>query len=157
MLEDSVQFLNVLGAAVLTGLIGWERETRDIPAGLRTHMIVGTAASLLVILGASMVDFYEAREAGSALRYDPLRVVEAIIVGISFIGAGTILKSEEKARIQFLTSAATILVSAGIGISVALERYTMAVLVTALVLIINYLIRKWEDKEDKKDGGKQGD
>ena len=148
--EDAVQFLNVVGAAILTGFIGWEREKRNNPAGFRTHMIVGSAAAMLVILGHMMIDYYEVRDSGSALQYDPLRVIQAIIVGISFIGAGTILKVEQKSRIRFLTTAATILIAASIGIAVALQRYLLAVLVTALVLVINYSIRKWEDKENKR-------
>ena len=148
--EDAVQFLNVVGAAILTGFIGWEREKRNNPAGFRTHMIVGSAAAMLVILGHMMIDYYEVRDSGSALQYDPLRVIQAIIVGISFIGAGTILKVEQKSRIRFLTTAATILIAASIGIAVALQRYLLAVLVTALVLVINYSVRKWEDKENKR-------
>jgi putative Mg2+ transporter-C (MgtC) family protein len=146
MFEDLTQFLHVLGAAFLTGLVGWERESKDIPAGFRTNMVVGAAAALLVILGQFMVQFYDAGDRGAQLQYDPLRVVEAIIVGISFIGAGTILKSEAKQRIQYLTSAATILISAAIGIAVALERYFLAGMVTLMVLLINRILRRLEKK-----------
>lgn len=151
MQEDVYQFFHVLMAALLTGLIGWERENRDMPAGLRTHMIVGSAAALLVILGHMMVNFYNLNDSDAAMQYDPLRVVEAIIVGISFIGAGTILKVEQNEKIRYLTSAATILISAGIGIAVALERFVLAILITALVLIINSVIRKWESKQGREE------
>lgn len=145
MLEDSLQFLNILAAAALTGLIGWERENRDMPAGLRTNMIVGSGAALLVILGHFMIDYYDIKDSDAALQYDPLRIVEAIILGVSFIGGGTILKIEQKERVRYLTSAATILISAGIGIAVALQRYTLAILITVLILLINYVVRKWEN------------
>lgn len=147
---DIQQFLNVLLAAALAGIIGWERESRDMPAGLRTNMIVGAAAALLVVLGHMMIDHYEYLDKSDPdLRYDPLRVLEAIIVGISFIGAGTILKMEGKGKIMYLTSAATILISAAVGITVALEHYLLAVLVTGLILLINYVIRKWEARNGK--------
>lgn len=150
MSEDIQQFLNVLLAAGLTGLIGWERENRNMPAGLRTNMIVGVSASLLVILGFMMIDYYDAQDTTDTdLRYDPLRVIEAIIVGVSFIGGGTILKVEAKERIRFLTSAATILISAAVGITVALQHYLLAFLVTGLILIINFVVRKWEDRHGK--------
>lgn len=151
MLEDLYQFLHVLLAAFLTGLIGWERENRDMPAGLRTHMIVGSAAALLVILGHMMVDFYDLNDSNASMQYDPLRVVEAIIVGISFIGAGTILKVADSEKIRYLTSAATILISAGIGIAVALERFVLAVLITGMVLLINSVIRRWEAKQGREE------
>jgi putative Mg2+ transporter-C (MgtC) family protein len=146
MIEELNQFLNVLIAAALTGVIGWEREQRNMPAGLRTNMIVGICAALLVILGHMMVEFYDTMDSGASLQYDPLRVVQAIIVGVGFIGGGTILKVPEKEKIRYLTSAATILVSAGIGIAAALERYVLSVLVVALILLINYGIRKWENR-----------
>lgn len=150
MAEDIQLFFNVLLAAALSGLIGWERESRDMPAGFRTNMIVGSAAALLVVLGYQMIDFYDALDTSdSDLRFDPLRVIEAIIVGVSFIGAGTILKMEKEGRIRYLTSAATILISAAVGITVALQHYTLAVLVTGLILLINYVIRKWEARTGK--------
>ncbi|WP_224998860.1 MgtC/SapB family protein [Cesiribacter sp. SM1] len=145
MIEELNQFMNVLVAALLTGAIGWEREQRNMPAGLRTNMIVGVSAALLVILGHMMVEFYDTMDAGASLQYDPLRVVQAIIVGVGFIGGGTILKVADKEKIRYLTSAATILISAGIGIAVALERYLLSLLVVGLILTINYGIRKWEN------------
>ncbi|AHM58629.1 mgtc/sapb transporter [Flammeovirgaceae bacterium 311] len=149
MIEELYQFINVVVAAILTGFIGWEREQRNMPAGLRTNMIVGVSSALLVILGHMMVGYYDRVDAGADLQYDPLRVVQAIIVGVGFIGGGTILKVPEKEKIRYLTSAATILISAGIGIAVALERYVLSVLVVGLILVVNYGIRKWENHTGK--------
>lgn len=95
MPQDILHFVNVLIAAALTGLIGWERESRNMPAGLRTNMIEGSSAALLVIVGFMMIDFYDVMDtADTTLRYDPLRIIEAIIVGVSFIGEGTILAED---------------------------------------------------------------
>lgn len=145
--------LDVLIAFILTGLIGYERELANKPAGFRTNMIIGGAAALLVSLGKIMVLYYE-NENLTRLNVDPVRIIEAIIVGISFIGAGTILKSESEEKVQYLTTAATILFSAGIGISVALKSYFLAVGLTLLILIINYFVRKnikIESAKDKQD------
>ena len=135
--QDQLEaFLRVAAAAGLAGLLGLERELRDKPAGFRTHMIVGGAAALLLLLGTHLLEHYEESAVAGQLRADPLRIVEAIIVGISFIGAGVILKVEEKNRIRNLTTAATILCSATIGIAVAVDLFYLAIGVTALFLII---------------------
>ena len=143
MYQQELQILlNVIIATILAGLVGFEREKAHKPAGFRTHMIIGGAAALLVSLGEIMVNnFIHLPGTEDILRTDPLRIIEAIIVGISFIGAGTILKSSEEDKVYNLTSAATILFSAGIGISVALEKYILAIGLTLLVIIINYFVK----------------
>ena len=75
-------------------------------------------------------------------RADPIRVLQAIIVGVSFIGAGTILKQTGSNQILYLTTAATILLSSSIGIAVALQQYVLAIGIVLLVLFINYVIRR---------------
>lgn len=140
--EELLILLNVIIASVLSGMVGFEREKAHKPAGFRTHMIIGGAAALLVSLGEIMVrSFTNLSYAPNVLQTDPLRIIEAIIVGISFIGAGTILKGREEDKVYYLTSAATILFSAGIGISVALKKYILAIGLTLLIIIINYLVK----------------
>jgi len=132
--------LHVFLASGLSGLIGLEREKTDKPAGVRTNMLVGGAVALLVTLGETIVvRFYELglTEVVSA---DPTRIIHAIIVGISFIGAGMVLQIQEEYRIKYLTTAATILFSSGIGIAVALNQYLLAGGVTAFILFVNYLL-----------------
>jgi putative Mg2+ transporter-C (MgtC) family protein len=132
--------LHVVLAAVLSGLIGFERERGDKPAGIRTNMLVGGAVTLLVALGKIIVKDFLDSGLGGYISADPTRVIQAIIVGISFIGAGVVLQIEAKSKIKFLTTAATILFSAGIGISVALHQYILALGITAFILFINYII-----------------
>lgn len=137
--------LLVTAAAFLAGFLGLEREAANKPAGFRTHMIIGGASALLVILARTLVMQYDQSSVADHLRTDPLRVFEAIIVGISFIGAGTILKSQSGDRIRYLTTAASILFSASIGIAVALKQFVLAVGVTILVLIITFALHKVGD------------
>jgi putative Mg2+ transporter-C (MgtC) family protein len=129
--------LNVGIAAVLTGLIGLEREVKDKPAGFRTNMIVGGSSALLLSLGQILVEHYVQSGMENIIQPDPTRILEAIILGISFIGAGTILKASDENKVYNLTTAATVLFSAGIGIAVALEQYVLAITATLLILVIN--------------------
>lgn len=139
--------LHVVIAAILAGLIGLERELSHKPAGFRTHMIIGASAALFVLLGPILIENYGESILTEYLRTDPIRIVEAIVVGISFIGAGTILKHPREQSIQYLTTAASILMSAGVGIAVALEVYFLAGGITVLILIVNFLIRAFEKRE----------
>ena len=75
-------------AAFLGGLVGIEREFAERPAGLRTHMLVGATATLFIMLADIMLSTFDPRGIVNA---DPVRAIEAIVVGISFLGAGTIL------------------------------------------------------------------
>lgn len=132
-------------AAVLAGLPGLERELRDKPAGFRTHMIIGAACALMIMLGSVLIQHYnDALVDSEQLRTDPLRLFEAIVVGVSFIGAGTILKVENSMRIRFLTTAASLLFAAAIGISVALSLFYLAVFECLLILSINQVLGRLE-------------
>lgn len=124
-------------AALLGGLVGLEREFAEKPAGLRTHMLVGATAAFFVMLGGHMLDTFEPRD---ILTADPVRVVEAIVVGISFLGAGTILKYNQQGErvVEGLTTSASILSVAAIGIAVALNVFVLALGVTLLNLFINW-------------------
>jgi putative Mg2+ transporter-C (MgtC) family protein len=132
--EDWFTLGRVLLAVILGGLIGYERELADKPAGLRTHMLVAAAATLLMALGRVLIESYSGRD---FLQSDPVRMIEAIIVGISFLGAGTIFRSRaDHQAVQGLTTAASILFTAVIGIAVALNQYVLAIGATAIVLLI---------------------
>lgn len=124
-------------AALLGGLVGLEREFAERPAGLRTHMLVGATAAFFVMLADRLVSSFGPQE---IIRADPVRVVEAIVVGISFLGAGTILKYREEGQrvVEGLTTSASILSVAAIGIAVALGAYVLAAGVALLNLFINW-------------------
>jgi len=138
------QLYILLDVVITTGLcavVGFEREEKSKPAGLRTNMIVGGASCLIVSLVIPLVDFVEQKNVSKIITTDPIRIMEAIVVGVSFIGAGTILKKGSN-KIEGLTTAATLLYALGIGICVALKQYYVAVGITILVVIINFIIRK---------------
>jgi putative Mg2+ transporter-C (MgtC) family protein len=124
----------VMLATVLGGMIGFEREWAGKPAGLRTHMLVTVSATLLVTLGNAIVSAFALPE---FMQADPIRIIEAVIVGISFLGAGTIMQREEKGKVEGLTTAASVLATAAIGMAVALHLSLISVGVTLLILVIN--------------------
>jgi len=108
---------------VLSGIVGLEREVSLKPAGLRTHVLVGLGSTLLTVLS---IDAFP----GS----DPSRVAASIIVGIGFLGAGTILKTEEK--VIGLTTAATLWIVASIGVATGAGFYLLAIVTTILAFCV---------------------
>lgn len=147
----------VSSAMLMGGIIGIEREISKKPAGIRTHMFVAGAAALVVLVSQIMIN--EFQKAGLSINSDPTRVIEAVIVGVSFIGAGTVLKSTKTHHVYFLTTAASILFTAAIGITVGLNKLALAVYLTVLALIVNLVIGGLEErfvrdiieKENEKD------
>jgi putative Mg2+ transporter-C (MgtC) family protein len=134
--------LDVMIAAALGGFLGLEREKKNKPAGFRTNMLVAGGSSLLLVLGRYIAGDMQGPLNTESLGINPTRIIHAIIVGASFIGTGTIVKSPKEETIKYLTTAATILFSAGIGISVGLRLYIIAAGVTLIGLVINYLVSR---------------
>jgi putative Mg2+ transporter-C (MgtC) family protein len=141
-------------AMVLGGLIGIEREYAQKPAGFRTHMLVSGSAAFLVGLSSALVEAYASDTFQGRVNADPIRTVEAIITGISFLGMGTIFKREKDSTVEGLTTAASILFSAAIGIAVAAQQLVLAVGGTVLVLLVLHVLRSIEKRivpEKKKE------
>lgn len=116
----------LMTAAVLGALIGIEREWRGKAAGLRTHTTVALAAAAFVLA------VLESGADGDSLS----RAIQGIAAGIGFIGAGTILKKTNEEDIQGLTTAATIWLTAAIGVAAGAGKMTLAVLCVACALIV---------------------
>lgn len=131
-----IPVFKVVFAMVLGGLMGLERELAQKPAGLRTHMLVAGASSLLVVLGDVMITNYSSGVVVDAIQADPIRIMEAIITGISFLGAGTIIFRSTDQTVEGLTTAASILFAAAIGITVALHQYLLAAILTIIAIVI---------------------
>ena len=118
--------LRILIAAVLGGLLGYERERKSISAGVRTHMLVAVGAAIFMIGPA---------QAGMSLG-DLSRVIQGTIQGIGFLGAGAIIVGTAARKVQDLTTAASIWAAAGIGIAAGLGLEATAVLSTIVVLFV---------------------
>jgi putative Mg2+ transporter-C (MgtC) family protein len=113
-------------AGFLGGLLGLEREWSRKPAGLRTHMLVAMGAALFVLVS----------QHSGVSQTDMSRVVQGLIAGVGFLCAGTIIKSDGDARIQGLTTAAGIWLTAAIGMAVGLGRDATAIISTLLALLV---------------------
>lgn len=134
---DPIQLhvLVCVGIAMLLGaFIGLEREIEDKPAGLRTHMLVAGAAALFVALGDVVVRRFDIKLGSELVRSDPVRIIQAVVTGVSFLGAGTILRRNAARHVEGLTTAASILFAAAVGVCVALSQLVLAVGATVLVL-----------------------
>lgn len=133
---------SVVIAAVLGGIVGMEREMAERPAGLRTHAILAAASCLLVRLGDTLVETFATDTIPHALQADPIRIVEAIVTGVAFLGAGTIFRDRKRAAVEGLTTAASLLLVSAIGVAVALKQLILAGAVTLLTLILLRTVRR---------------
>jgi putative Mg2+ transporter-C (MgtC) family protein len=133
-------------AMALGAAIGFERETADKPAGLRTHMLVAGASAFLVALGDVVLVQFDLDVQQQLIRSDPIRLMEAVITGVSFLGAGTIIRHRGSGYVEGLTTAASVLFASAIGMAVALSQGLLAIGVTIIVLVIlrglNYVRRR---------------
>ena len=137
-----IVLLRVFAAVLFGAVVGIERERAGKPAGLRTHMIVSLGTAIVVI---------GCQDAGMSL--DGLsRVIQGIVTGIGFIGAGTILKLNEQREIQGLTTAAGLWMTAAIGVAAGLGILGVALigtLVTVLVLVLEHFIDSRRNTQKK--------
>ena len=132
-------FVRLLLAAVLGGLLGIEREQHGKDAGVRTHMLVAMGAALFVLVS---------QQSGMP-NADLSRVVQGVIAGVGFLGAGAILKLDGEERVKGLTTAAGIWLTAAIGVAAGMGREATAVLSTLLTLVIFALVPKLVRLMDK--------
>lgn len=144
----SVVVARIAGSVIFCGLIGFERESRNRPAGLRTHMLVGLAATVYCILTLELLD--QADEYNELVRVDPIRVIEAVTSGVAFLAAGMIVFSGGK--VQGLTTGASLWLAASVGLACGLGLWWVAGMTTLLALIIIGLIKVAEDKAKSEDG-----
>jgi putative Mg2+ transporter-C (MgtC) family protein len=122
--------LRLLVAALLGGLLGYQREQQGKAAGVRTHMLVAIGAALFVLIP----------QQGGLADAEMSRVIQGVIAGVGFLGAGTIIKGGDEEHVRGLTTAAGIWLTAAIGVAAGLGREATAVLCTVLALLILELV-----------------
>jgi len=149
--DTSVSFLDVvlrLGAAMLVGaILGINRELRNKPAGLKTHSLVSLGSALLTLVSVSFATMTGAVD-GSTLS----RVVQGIITGIGFLGAGVIMRGESGHTVQGLTTAASVWLAACLGIACGAGQWSLAAtafVATLLILVVGdpverAIVRRWQ-------------
>lgn len=135
--------LNVVLALMMGGAIGLERELAHRPAGFRTHMLVAAAAAMFVGLADVLVGRFSIETYGEILRADPIRILEAIVAGVAFLGAGTIFRDRESG-ISGLTTAASVLMASAIGVAIALGQIALAIGATIITLMVLRVLHRFE-------------
>ncbi len=141
MHPDFVILGRLVVAALLAGVLGWERERAGKSAGLRTHMLVGIAAALYT--GLAEVASVEL----GAGRSDPVRAIQAVAMGIGFLGGGIIFVNRNE-RVQGLTTAASIWATAAMGIAAGLAHFRLAAGVTVLLAVVLHVLERF-DRSDR--------
>ncbi len=132
--------VRILGALVLSAVIGLERERNDHAAGLRTHMLVGLAASCYCLLALDLVGRYF----GDDVRLDPIRMIEAVTGGVAFLAAGLIVFT--RGEVKGLTTGASLWLAAAIGTAAGLGVWSIAALATLLSLFVVKVLKSFESR-----------
>ncbi len=132
-------FKELILAVILGALIGLEREWARKEAGLRTFTLISLGSALFVMI--SRLAFYPYLSISSL---DPSRTLGQLIIGIGFLGAGTIIFSRSEEKVKGLTTAAMIWVTAAIGAAIGLQLYWLAIFTTLLVVILSFSIIPFE-------------
>lgn len=127
-------------AALFGAAIGYEREMRDRPAGLRTHMLTSLAAALFTVLTFEI--FHQIRALEDPVNVDPVRVIEAVTAGVAFLAAGSIIHGQGK--VEGLTTGAGMWMAGAIGVACGGGYYSVATIAVVLALVVINLIHRWE-------------
>ncbi len=137
-----IDLLMRLGCSVvLGGLIGFERERREQPAGLRTHLLVSLASATFMVV-STQFPFHQAYVADGVVRADIGRIASNVVVGIGFLGGGAILRSG--LQIKGLTTAASLWLVAAVGLASGAGMLILATLVTSISLFALVALRQLE-------------
>ena len=132
-MSDWTVLTRILVAAALGGIVGIERELRDQPAGFRTHMLVSLGACLFTLVGAFGFQTLTGGQNVAAVNADVTRVASQVVVGIGFLGGGAILR--HGSTIRGLTTAASLWVTAAVGLAVGMGFYFGATAVAVVAVV----------------------
>lgn len=143
-IENCVRnMFTILLACVIGSIIGWERENKNRPAGLRTYSLVCMGSALVMITSYQIFNDYHALG-----NFDPARLGAQVISGIGFLGAGTIIR--DKYSVKGLTTAASLWVVACIGLTVGAQMYITSIMISAVVYYVLHNLRCMEDVKVEK-------
>lgn len=138
-LTDTELARRLILAAVLGAVLGLEREVRQKTAGLRTNILIAVGAAVFTLMSIEMA-------AGTAA--DPARIAAQIVTGVGFLGAGAIMRT--RVGVQGLTTAATVWVNAAVGVAAGGGRYHLALIATAVTMIVLLVIAPLEAALDRR-------
>ncbi len=132
--------IRLAAAVALNGIIGYERELKERPAGLRTNMMVALAAAMFTLLMTELVA--DAPEAGDHVKIDTLRIIEAVIAGVAFLGAGAILRSGR--HVGGLTTGASLWMSGALGVASGAGFIALAAIGAIFAIVVLIAVGRFE-------------
>jgi putative Mg2+ transporter-C (MgtC) family protein len=138
----------LLLAAVFGAAIGFEREWRNRPAGLRTHILVCVAAATFAILTIEIV--HAPMFVKNTARFDPIRMIEAVTAGVAFLAAGVVIFA--RGQVQGLTTGAGMWLAGAIGVACGLGLWQIALFATLIALVVLAVLYAFENKMDMNQG-----
>jgi putative Mg2+ transporter-C (MgtC) family protein len=144
MIDAWTILFRLILAAVLSGMIGFEREFHGRAAGFRTHILLCIGSTLVMLTSMHIFDVYYGK-----VSVDPARIAAGVITGIGFLGAGTIMHSHSSVR--GLTTAASLWVVAGIGLAVGSGLYFGSAITAVLTIVTLMLFSRIEHAMIRKD------
>jgi putative Mg2+ transporter-C (MgtC) family protein len=142
----------LLLAAIFGAVIGFEREWRNRPAGLRTHILVCVAAATFAILTIEIIHapMFTAGELKDAVKVDPVRVVEAVTAGVAFLAAGVVIFT--RGQVHGLTTGAGMWLAGAIGVACGFGLWQIAAFASLLALVVLGLLYAVESRLDLNQG-----
>ena len=144
MLNEWVIVFRLVLSAVLSGIVGFEREFHGRAAGFRTHILLCVGSTLIMLTSIHIFDVYSSR-----VPIDPARLAAGVVTGIGFLGAGTIMRY--KASVRGLTTATSLWVVAGIGLAVGSGLYFGSIFTTIIAVVALMFFSKLEHVMIRKD------
>lgn len=139
-MAETEMALRFILASLCGAAIGFEREMRDRPAGLRTHMLTALAAAVFTIITFEI--FHMVRAMDERVSVDPIRVIEAVTAGVAFLAAGTIIQS--RGRVHGLTTGAGMWLAGAVGVACGAGFYRLAIMAVVLAVLIMLGLHKIE-------------
>lgn len=148
-MQNSLSIWEIMSRLLLTvivaGAIGFEREFKSRPAGMRTHILVGVGATVIALiqydLAMSALDLArQFPESEGVIRSDPARLIAQVVSGVGFLGAGTIIV--QRRSVTGLTTAASLWATAGLGLAIGMGYYLISVVASIIILLTLFVLQK---------------
>jgi putative Mg2+ transporter-C (MgtC) family protein len=135
--------IRLVVAVIIGGVIGWDRQRAEKPAGMRTHMLVSLGSASFTLLGFEVGAYLPERQGAG---FDPTRVLQGVIGGIGFLGAGAIIRNQ--GHVSGITTAASVWVAGAMGAAAGTGAFVLALATT----ILTFLVLRGVDKLEQRTG-----
>jgi putative Mg2+ transporter-C (MgtC) family protein len=139
-------FVRLLAAVLVGAAVGFDRELRNKPAGLRTHILISLAAALFTLITFEL--HYTVVSNNPRSTADPIRIIEAVTAGVAFLAAGAIIQS--RGNVQGLTTGANMWLAGALGVACGAGDYVLAAFGTVFALIV-LVVLGWLERAARKD------